>query len=195
MCVLSHIWLFATSWTRVCQAPLSMEFSNKNTGVGCHFLLQGIFPAQGPNPLPGRFFTTTPPDTVISSWFYVILSHRHESCAPILALILSTVMSDESFHLLGPSFLICKSRQLLSCSGASASEASASTFQSQNTQLSHDGGGGPSIIGWACMNSVKLLNESAFNQNGTHSQCCHGMGVHISSHRLTSRHGYKDLEK
>ena len=45
------------------------------------------------------------------------------------------------------------------------------------------------------MNSVKLLNESAFNQNGTHSQCCHGMGVHISSHRLTSRHGYKDLEK
>ena len=27
------------------QAPLS-----KNTGVGCHFLLQGIFPTQGPNP-------------------------------------------------------------------------------------------------------------------------------------------------
>ena len=26
-----------------CQAPLSMEFSSKNIGVGFHFLLQGIF--------------------------------------------------------------------------------------------------------------------------------------------------------
>ena len=32
------------------QAPLSMGFSRKNTGVGCHFLLQGIFPTQGLNP-------------------------------------------------------------------------------------------------------------------------------------------------
>ena len=30
----------------------------KNTGVGCHFPLQGIFSAQG---LAGRFFTTEPP--------------------------------------------------------------------------------------------------------------------------------------
>ena len=26
-----------------CQAPSSMGFSRKNTGVGCHFLLHGIF--------------------------------------------------------------------------------------------------------------------------------------------------------
>ena len=26
------------------------NFSGKNTGVGCHFLLQGIFPTQGSNP-------------------------------------------------------------------------------------------------------------------------------------------------
>ena len=32
----------------VLQAPLSMEFS-KNTGVGSHSLLQGIFPTQGSN--------------------------------------------------------------------------------------------------------------------------------------------------
>ena len=31
------------------QAPFSMEFSCKNTGAGCHFLLQGIFPTQGSN--------------------------------------------------------------------------------------------------------------------------------------------------
>ena len=38
----------------------------KNTGVGCHFFLQGIFPIQGSKPpvspaLAGRFFTTVPP--------------------------------------------------------------------------------------------------------------------------------------
>ena len=34
------------------QAPLSMDFPGKNTGVGCHSLLQGIFPTQGLNPHP-----------------------------------------------------------------------------------------------------------------------------------------------
>ena len=29
---------------------LSMGFSSKNTGVGCHVLLQGIFPTQELNP-------------------------------------------------------------------------------------------------------------------------------------------------
>ena len=32
---------FATPRTVACQAPLSMEFPGKNTGVGCHFLLRG----------------------------------------------------------------------------------------------------------------------------------------------------------
>ena len=32
------------------QASLSTVFSSKNTAVGCHFLLQGIFPIQGQNP-------------------------------------------------------------------------------------------------------------------------------------------------
>ena len=29
-----------------CQTPLSMEFPGKNTGMGYHFLLWGIFPTQ-----------------------------------------------------------------------------------------------------------------------------------------------------
>ena len=41
--------LLATPWTVACQVPLSMGFPGKNTGVGCHFLLQGIFPTQGMN--------------------------------------------------------------------------------------------------------------------------------------------------
>ena len=41
--------LFVTPWTVACQAPLSMGFPGKNTGVGCQFLLQGIFLTQGSN--------------------------------------------------------------------------------------------------------------------------------------------------
>ena len=43
------VWLFVTLWTITCQAPLSMGFFIKNTGMGCHFLPQGIFPTQGSN--------------------------------------------------------------------------------------------------------------------------------------------------
>ena len=59
---LSRVWLFATPWTVAYQASLSMGFSRqeywsglpfpspgKNTGVGSHFLLQGLFPIQGSN--------------------------------------------------------------------------------------------------------------------------------------------------
>ena len=77
---LSHAWLFVNPWTTACQAspsftvsqreaycwdlPLrkidrglvanrllcSWDFSGKNAGVGCHFLLQGIFPTRRSNP-------------------------------------------------------------------------------------------------------------------------------------------------
>ena len=47
--VLSCVQLFATPWTVPHQAPLPMDFPGKNTGVGCHFVLQGIFPNQGSN--------------------------------------------------------------------------------------------------------------------------------------------------
>ena len=44
-----HVWLFATPCTVACQAPLSMGIPDKNTGVGCHSLLQGVFMPQGLN--------------------------------------------------------------------------------------------------------------------------------------------------
>ena len=47
---LSHARLFVTPWTAARQATPSMGFPGKNTGVGCHFLLQGIFLTQGSNP-------------------------------------------------------------------------------------------------------------------------------------------------
>ena len=39
----------ATPWNVARLAPLCMEFSGKNTGAGCHSLIQGIFPTQGLN--------------------------------------------------------------------------------------------------------------------------------------------------
>ena len=37
-------------WTIACQAPWTpWHFPSKNTRVGCHFLLQGIFLTQGSN--------------------------------------------------------------------------------------------------------------------------------------------------
>ena len=52
-CVLSrfcHVQLFVTLWTRACQDPGLWDSPVRNTGVGCHALLQGIFLTQGPNP-------------------------------------------------------------------------------------------------------------------------------------------------
>ena len=62
----SCVQLFAPS--QICSSPgLSVDGDSpgKNTGVGCHALLQGIFPTQRQNPglmfpaLAGRFFTTS----------------------------------------------------------------------------------------------------------------------------------------
>ena len=60
----SCIWLYATLWTAAFQVPLSVGYSSKNTGGGCHFLLQGIFPTQGTHiflspALASRFFITS----------------------------------------------------------------------------------------------------------------------------------------
>ena len=51
MCVLCA-QLFVTPWTIVLQSSFlcPWNFTDKNTGVGCHFLLQGIFPTQESNP-------------------------------------------------------------------------------------------------------------------------------------------------
>ena len=47
--LLSHVWLFVTPWTVAHRILHLWNFLGKSTGVGCHFLLQGIFPTQGSN--------------------------------------------------------------------------------------------------------------------------------------------------
>ena len=49
--LLSHARLFTTTWIVACTKLLHpWDFRDKSTGVGCRFLLQGIFPTQGSNP-------------------------------------------------------------------------------------------------------------------------------------------------
>ena len=78
----SCVWLCATLWTVACQAPLSMGFPSKNTGVGCHVLLHG---SRDPGSsrsrdqnciswiscIVGRFFTAEPPGKpwACQTWF------------------------------------------------------------------------------------------------------------------------------
>ena len=47
--VLSRVRLFATLWTVPARLPCAWDLPGQNAGVGCHFLLQGIFPTQGAN--------------------------------------------------------------------------------------------------------------------------------------------------
>ena len=72
----SHVRLSVTSWTMASQAPLPMGGSahGKNTGVGCHALLGGMFPTQRLNlhlmspALAGGFFTTEPPEDTVATY-------------------------------------------------------------------------------------------------------------------------------
>ena len=71
-----------TTWTVARQASLRVGFSRQEYWVGCHFLLQGIFPTQGSNPsflclpaLGGGFFTTSATGKLVS---YVLLNRKFE---------------------------------------------------------------------------------------------------------------------
>ena len=62
----SHARLFVTPWLQPTRLLCPWDSPGKNSGVGCHALLQGIFSTQGSNPhvllsppLAGWFFTTS----------------------------------------------------------------------------------------------------------------------------------------
>ena len=63
--LLSHVWLFVTPWTVVCQVPLPMGFPRQEYWSGVPFPPPGDLPNSGIEPvspaLAGRFFTTESP--------------------------------------------------------------------------------------------------------------------------------------
>ena len=82
-CALSCAWLFATPWTVAHQAPLFMDFSGRNTGMGHHFLLQGILPTQGStcnscvSCIGRQILTTEPHGKPHIMYTYIFIKHIH----------------------------------------------------------------------------------------------------------------------
>ena len=89
----SHIQLYGTPWTVAFQAPLFMGFPSKNTGVGCHFLLQGIFLTQGLNPV-----------LLHCRWILLSLSHQGSSPRKVISKRLSLISLPYRFL-----YLLCSS--------------------------------------------------------------------------------------
>ena len=109
---LSCAWLFVTPWTVACTKFLHpWDFLGENTGVGCHFLLQGIFLTQGSNPgllhcrqtlyhlslqgssggdgIPAELFQLVKDDAV---------GVLHSACQQFWKLMVATRLENISFH-------------------------------------------------------------------------------------------------
>ena len=111
MCVYVCAQLCLTLWSPGLY-PTSLlcpwDFPGKNTGVGCYFLLQGIFPTQGSNPcllhvspaLPGRFFTTASPGKPKAMFSSVQLPSCVWLCNPINVACQASLSITNSWSLL-----------------------------------------------------------------------------------------------
>ena len=84
--VVSRVQLFATLWTVAHQLLCSWDFPGKNTGVGCHFLLQGNLPDPGIKSM----FPETP---ALAGGFFTI-SATWEARLSSLLLLSTSVVSD-----------------------------------------------------------------------------------------------------
>ena len=78
-------------WAIALLSPLSMEFSSKNTGVGCDFLVQGIsLTLEDPLVSPGLFTDSLPLHHCLSMcaywhlWFWSSQYHRIYSGLPFV---------------------------------------------------------------------------------------------------------------
>ena len=73
--------LFCTAWTVTAWPLCPWDFPGKNTGVCCHFLLQGIFSTQGSNPglLIGKqiLYHWAPREAIGPNW-EVLLNFLHQ---------------------------------------------------------------------------------------------------------------------
>ena len=95
-CPLTKLCLFRSPMD--CSPPDCFVYGTvpgKNTGVGCHFLLQGVFLTQGSNPplLAGRFFTTVSPFVIVQSLSYLWLFVTPWTAACQASLFLSFTLS------------------------------------------------------------------------------------------------------
>ena len=77
VCVLSHVRLFATTWTIAHQSPLSMEFSRQEYWSGLSFPPPRDLPDPGIEPISPAsaqgFFTTESPVKLIYIYIYIYI--------------------------------------------------------------------------------------------------------------------------
>ena len=83
----SCVWLFVTLWTIACQAPLSMRSLGKSTRVGCHALLQRIFPTQVSN------LSLLHCKRILTHWAIWVAPAVAQSCSQRYCLIYSNLFS------------------------------------------------------------------------------------------------------
>jgi len=83
--LLSHVWLFATSWTIAFQALLSVEFSRQEYYSGLPFPTPEDFPGPGSKPtslaspvLIGRVFATAPPRKLSSGKAVLLICDSYQ---------------------------------------------------------------------------------------------------------------------
>ena len=102
--LVTRVWLFVIQWIVACQAPLSMGFFSKNTGVGSHPFSRGsswLRNRTGVSCVAGGFFT---------NW-----ATTSQMCFPLLDLSDSGILA----HSVG-SLWVCKEASSLSCENAQA---------------------------------------------------------------------------
>ena len=96
---LSCVRLFVTPWTiKFTRLLRFWDFPGKSTGVGCHFLLQGIFPTQGLNPASHiarqMLLPSEPPGNLHMRWRIIspgFASWWNSQCGQCFALFLQGV--------------------------------------------------------------------------------------------------------
>ena len=76
---------FVTPWTIAHQAPLAWDSPSKNTGVGCHFLLQGIFLTQGSNPRLLRWQMGSLPPGKPTVWITYLLRKKRVNITSVFS--------------------------------------------------------------------------------------------------------------
>ena len=69
---LGRVQLFVTPWMQPTRVLCPWDFPDKNTGVGCHFLLYGIFPTQESNLSPALQVDSLPAEPLAMPNWQVI---------------------------------------------------------------------------------------------------------------------------
>ena len=101
MGMLSHVQLFATHGLQPTRPLCLWNFPGKNTGVGCHAFLQGIFPTHRSKTLvspalTGRFFTNC---ATCGTWLYSSITSKNVASYRRYLCLQQTLLEVQGYNL------------------------------------------------------------------------------------------------